>query len=172
MIYDKILVPFDTSKPSEAALDHAISIAKMTSISLSFDSTVDNYTVNVILLYVVQDIPVPITFGVGLFKSKKTGDMLTLEQYLKDIEMEIKIEAKNKLEDKIKKIQSSGFILQSKVLNGDPAEEILKFSESEKIKLIVMGNVGLKGISKIKTLGSVSRNVLENAKCPVLIVHS
>jgi nucleotide-binding universal stress UspA family protein len=34
-----------------------------------------------------------------------------------------------------------------------------------------MGNVGLKGILKIKILGSVSRNVLENAKCPVLIVH-
>jgi nucleotide-binding universal stress UspA family protein len=34
-----------------------------------------------------------------------------------------------------------------------------------------MGNVGLTGILKIKILGSVSRNVLENAKCPVLIVH-
>jgi nucleotide-binding universal stress UspA family protein len=34
-----------------------------------------------------------------------------------------------------------------------------------------MGNVGLTGISKIKMLGSVSRDVLENAKSPVLIVH-
>jgi nucleotide-binding universal stress UspA family protein len=34
-----------------------------------------------------------------------------------------------------------------------------------------MGNVRLKGILKIKILGSVSGNVLENAKCPVLIVH-
>jgi nucleotide-binding universal stress UspA family protein len=57
------------------------------------------------------------------------------------------------------------------VLYGNPTEEILKFSQVEKIDLIVMGNVGLQGISKIKTLGSVSRNVLENSKCPVLIVH-
>lgn len=83
----------------------------------------------------------------------------------------MKIDAKNILEDKIKKIESNGFTLQSMVLYGNPTEEILKFSQVEKIDLIVMGNVGLQGISKIKTLGSVSRNVLENSKCPVLIVH-
>jgi hypothetical protein len=33
---------------------------------------------------------VPATFGIGLFKSKKIGDMITLEQYLKDITLEIK----------------------------------------------------------------------------------
>ena len=98
--------------------------------------------------------------------------MLSLEQYLKEISREIGIDAKKMLDKKIKKIESKGFNLQGKVLHGsDPAEEILKFSQSEKIDLIVMGNVGLTGISKIKMLGSVSRNVLENAKCPVLIVH-
>ena len=71
----------------------------------------------------------------------------------------------------MKKIESDGFTLQSMVLYGNPAEEILKFSESEKIDLIVMGNVGLGGLSKIKTLGSKSRNVLETSKCYVLIVH-
>lgn len=34
-------------------------------------------------LYVVKEIPVPATFGIGLFKSKQTGDMITLEQYLR-----------------------------------------------------------------------------------------
>jgi nucleotide-binding universal stress UspA family protein len=98
--------------------------------------------------------------------------MESLEQYLREISTEIRIDAKKMLEEKIKKIESNGFTLQSIVLHGsNPAEEILKFSELEKIDLIVMGNVGLTGISKIKTLGSVSRNVLENAKCPVLIVH-
>lgn len=62
----KILVPYDSSKPSEIALDHAIKIAKMSSISSTVDTTVD-----VILLYVVQDLPVPSTFGAGLSKSIK-----------------------------------------------------------------------------------------------------
>jgi nucleotide-binding universal stress UspA family protein len=79
---------------------------------------------------------------------------------------------KKMLKEKIKKIETNGFTLHIIVLHGsNPAEVILKFSQSEKIDLIVMGNVGLTGISKIKMLGSVSRNVLENAKCPILIVH-
>ena len=70
-------------------LDHAFKIAKM-SISYAAADT----TVNVVLLYVVQDIPVPSTIGAGLFKPNKTGDMITLEQYLKDITLEIKTDVK------------------------------------------------------------------------------
>jgi nucleotide-binding universal stress UspA family protein len=168
MTYNNILVPYDNSKPSETALDHAIKIAKMSSVS----SSSANQPVNSKLLHIVRDRPAPATFGTGRFKSKKTGDMLSLEQYLRDISTEFKIDAKKMLEEKIKKIESNEFTLHIIVLHGsNPAEEILKFSQSEKIDLIVMGNVGLTGISKIKMLGSVSRNVLENAKCPTLIVH-
>jgi len=34
-----------------------------------------------------------------------------------------------------------------------------------------MGSTGLKGIYKIRVLGSVSRQVCENANCPVMLVH-
>jgi nucleotide-binding universal stress UspA family protein len=37
--------------------------------------------------------------------------------------------------------------------------------------LIVIGNVGRSGISKIRMLGSVSRRVGERAPCPVMIIH-
>ena len=37
--------------------------------------------------------------------------------------------------------------------------------------LIVLGNVGLSGVSKVKALGSVSRAVVEKSVCPVLVVH-
>jgi hypothetical protein len=47
----------------------------------------------------------PATFGVGLFKSKKIGDMITLEQYLKDITLEIKKDAENMLEENIENIE-------------------------------------------------------------------
>jgi hypothetical protein len=65
-------------------------------------------------------------------QSSKTGDTTTLEQYLKDISIEIKIDAKNKLEEKIKKIESNDFTSKGKVLYGNPAEEIITFSQSEK----------------------------------------
>src|ERR687890_832363 len=96
--YNKILVPYDTSKPSEIALEHAITIAKMSAIYA-------NSTINVIVVYVVHEIPVPATFGISLFKSKQTGDMITLEQYLKDTTLEIKKDAENILEDNIDNIE-------------------------------------------------------------------
>lgn len=43
MTYNKILVPYDSSKPSEIALEHAITIAKMSAIYA-------NTTINVIVL--------------------------------------------------------------------------------------------------------------------------
>jgi hypothetical protein len=49
---------------------------------------------------------VPATFGIGLFKSKKIGDMITLEQYLKDITLEIKKDAENTLKENIENIEN------------------------------------------------------------------
>jgi len=34
-----------------------------------------------------------------------------------------------------------------------------------------MGSTDLKGILKVRVLGSVSRHVCENANCPVMLVH-
>jgi nucleotide-binding universal stress UspA family protein len=167
MTYNKILVPYDSSTPSETALEHAIQIAKMSSISSANDTT----TINIILLHVVQDIPVPATFGAGLFKSNKTGDMITLEQYLKDITLEIKTDVKKMLEDNIDKYRNiENVSLQSQVLIGDPSNEITKFANDEKVDLIIMGTRGLGGLKKF-VFGSVARNVSEKANCPVMLVR-
>jgi nucleotide-binding universal stress UspA family protein len=37
--------------------------------------------------------------------------------------------------------------------------------------LIIMGTIGLTGVSKIKALGSVARKVSEMAKCPIMLVR-
>jgi nucleotide-binding universal stress UspA family protein len=50
-------------------------------------------------------------------------------------------------------------------------DNIIKYAEEEKVDLIVIGNIGLGGISKVKALGSVSRNLAEKTVCPILIVH-
>ena len=41
------------------------------------------------------------------------------------------------------------------------ADAIIDFANKEKADLIVLGNVGLSGMSKIKALGSVSRAIVE-----------
>jgi nucleotide-binding universal stress UspA family protein len=67
--------------------------------------------------------------------------------------------------------KSSSFEVKTKVLAGHISNTIIDFAGKEKADLIVIGNVGRTGISKIRTLGSVSRSVSERAPCPVMIVH-
>ena len=52
---------------------------------------------------------------------------------------------------------------------GSPAVVILDFATSNNADLIVMGSRGL-GIVKGVLLGSVSQYIVEQARCPVLVV--
>ena len=165
MVYNKILVPYDSSKLSDTALDHAIRIAKMSSVSSS-----DNM-VNVILFYVTTEMDIPFTFGNILFKSNRKDETIAFREYIKELHQEIKSNAIKMLDDKTKEYRNiENILLQSKVIIGIPADEIIKVADDENIDLIVMGTTGLAGISKFKAIGSVARSVSEKAKCPVMLV--
>jgi nucleotide-binding universal stress UspA family protein len=58
---------------------------------------------------------------------------------------------------------------ESKLLQGVPAEEIIKTATSENVDLIVIGSRGLTEVRAF-LLGSVSDKVSHHAKCPTLIV--
>ena len=60
--------------------------------------------------------------------------------------------------------------LNSRVIIGEPAYEIIKFANNKRIDLIIMGTTGLSGIKKF-VFGSVARNVSEKANCPVMLVR-
>jgi nucleotide-binding universal stress UspA family protein len=162
--YHKILVPYDSSKPSDTALDHAIKIAKMSEIS-------SRKIVNVILIYITPIIHIPFTIGTVLLKSEKTGETIPLREYTKELNQEIKENAIKMLDEKIKKYGNiKNVSVKSKVNIGNPADEIIKFANDEKIELIVMGTTGLGGIKKF-VFGSVARNISEKANCPVMLVR-
>jgi universal stress protein A len=54
------------------------------------------------------------------------------------------------------------------VVSGNTAEAILEEERSKGIDLIVIASLGRSGIAKY-LIGSVARNVLKGAKCPVLL---
>lgn len=60
--------------------------------------------------------------------------------------------------------------VESVVLRGSPADEIISFAEREDIDLIVMGTQGRTGIKKF-LLGSVAENVVRHSKKAVLVVR-
>jgi len=61
--------------------------------------------------------------------------------------------------------------MKPEVSIGLPADKILEMVVEENEDLIIMGTTGLTGVSKIKALGSVARNVSERARCPVMLVR-
>lgn len=60
--------------------------------------------------------------------------------------------------------------LETEVLEGPPAEAILRVAEVRQVDLIVMGTRGLGQLSGL-LLGSQSQKVLTHAQCPVLLVR-
>ena len=59
---------------------------------------------------------------------------------------------------------------ESKVVTGDPAEEIVKFADEQGIDLIVMGTHGRKGLDRT-LMGSVADHVIKNASAPVFTIN-
>jgi nucleotide-binding universal stress UspA family protein len=83
----------------------------------------------------------------------------------------MKENASTMMEEVRKKFTDKEIKIENVLLVGYPPEKIIEFANNEKVDLIVIGSVGLSGLSKVKALGSVSRSVSERARCPVLIVH-
>ncbi|MCL4519381.1 MAG: universal stress protein [Thaumarchaeota archaeon] len=158
MTFRKLLVPYDGSKQSDSALRRAVEIASAQGEG------------DLLLLYVVEKILLPPLTGENI-KSEKTGHMISREELLKEIYFDQKKSASRMLEKAKKALNSKTVKITTKILYGYPSEVILKSAKDEDVDLIVMGNVGLSGISKLQALGSVSRAVSERAKCPVMIVH-
>jgi nucleotide-binding universal stress UspA family protein len=169
-MYKKILVPVDGSEPSNVALEHAI---KLSQECKGNDNTSPG-NIEITILYVIPELPTSIGLLEGPMKSPKTGEIVSFSEYVKEIYEIIKTSAAKKLINMKNKYESSNVPIQTKVIAesaGSIVNNILNYADKEKVDLIIIGNIGLGGLSKFKALGSVSRSVSEKAKCPVLIVH-
>lgn len=173
MVFHKILVPYDSSAASNKALSNAFEIAKMSEESERIRK--HGGVISIILLHVIPEIPVPPSFiGSPLRRlSEKTGERITIREYLKEVYQEMKASAIKMLDQKTREymINIENIKVQPKVTIGLPADKIMDMATEENVDLIVIGTTGLKGVSKIKALGSVARNVSERAKCPVMLVR-
>lgn len=155
-------MPYDGSKPSENALREAVRLAAAL-----------KENAEIIVLNVVQEIPPPLAMTDLRFKSTQTGDKISFRELSKEIYKETKVTVSKDLEEKKQQIEASvgNVTVKTKVLIGHPADKVIEFTKVEKPDMIVIGNIGLGGFSRLKALGSVSRSVAERAQCPVTIVH-
>jgi len=136
----KILVATDASEYSRQALKSALKLAR------SFHSEVE-------LLFVMYK---PLVYDASFVD----GDIIPPDQTARRGEQVI--------QSTLEGIDISGVTLTKKILQGKPANIILKEIENENIDLVVMGSHGYGTIAGT-ILGSVSQRVLHGAKCSVLI---
>jgi len=69
-----------------------------------------------------------------------------------------------------KKIEKAGLKYEGISASGDPVKEILKAAKSHGVSYIVIGTRELRGLSRLRAIGSVSRSVIEKSTIPVVAV--
>lgn len=93
------------------------------------------------------------------------------QNWLDSIEKQQKIHA-TKAINKVKMLlESENISVKNEIiLTGNPAQKIIEFCSKEEIDLVIMGARTKTDLSKL-LLGSVSKRVLENVFCDVLIIN-
>ncbi len=141
-LFKNIILATDGSKYSENAVEYAVEIAKISGARISAISVVDT----------------------GLFAT------IPMDAAWENIYELLKTEANEatgKVEEEAKK---SDVDVECFVVEGHPAEEIVKLSETIPADLIVMGTLGKRGLDRF-LLGSVAEKISRISKVPVMIVR-
>ena len=159
LVYKKILVPYDISRPADNALEHAIRLEK----SSPNES-------EVIILHVIPEIPIYPVIEHAI-KSRKDSKFTAFQEHAQYVYSGMKDMIVRRLDEKKPEYEKMGLKIKTEVVQGRPVDRIVEYAEAKGIELIIMGGTGLSGLAKITALGSVSRGVLERSKCPVMIVH-
>ena len=139
-LVDRILIATDGSEKNRPALEEGVKIARA-------------FGAAVYAAYVID---------VGAFST------MSADMPLGDTYRIIRAEA----EQAFSRIQTfaGDMKVETAILEGHPAAEIVKFAVAKKIDLIVIGTQGKKGLERL-LLGSVAEEIIRSAPCKVLVVR-
>jgi len=143
MLFQKILVPYDLSNPSNHAFKVALDIAQ------KYGSTIT------ILTCIEGD-----AWHHRFYDSRADEELLKKQKKVATGYIE-KLEAMAKKHN----VQTKSRILKTMSV----VTQIVDYAKAGKIDLVVMGSHGRTGIDKL-ILGSVANGVIHKTRCPVLIV--
>lgn len=144
MSFQNILVPVDDSPISYAAVEHALSLAKLSNATVT-------------LLSVVAVDPF-----VGV-------DFYQVAPAITEHFMQAEAHAKTQLQDIAQSFIRDGISVNTKIHHGPASESIIFVADEIGADLIIMGSHGRTGMKRL-ILGSVARTVLSESHIPVLIV--
>ena len=144
-MYKKILAPLDGSELAERALEHIKIVTEGSRAS------------KVVLLQVIPWPAHPAhTLSDELIRSEGEKAEAGARDYL------------TRVADSLK---ADGIAVETDIVHGGPAEEILDYATQNKVDLIVMSTHGRSGVSRW-VFGSVAERVLRHSATPVLVIPS
>ncbi len=139
----KILWPTDFSRSAEEALPYVASLT-------------DRYQAEIHVLYVIEDVAHHESWY-GDFDKTHIDKLLKREEKA----------AKKRLDQICEKHLEGCPLFHKHIALGDPAQEILKFIDKEKVDMVVMASKGRKGHFPF---GSVAEKVVKNSPVPVVTI--
>ena len=140
-----VLVPTDFSEHSDKALKQALDIAKQNKAKLY-------------LLHVIHEA-----------MHQCASDYCLSDEMMQQMDGGMMSAAQQNLQKQLAKFPDAKQVeVISEVRRGFPSDEILKEQQEKKIDLIVIAPLGRTGIARF-LIGSVTKNVVREAQCPVLI---
>jgi universal stress protein A len=150
-----ILVPHDGYEMSDKALKYAIEIAKGLNMKIK-------------LIRVVEEV-----LDISTMSHWNNIERARVKRDVEKYRAQTRQKEYKKLKKLVSLSNSRGVEASSLVLEGDAAEKITSVINMERPYLVVVGSRRLpsRGLSKLKTLGSVARKITEESKCPVLVVR-
>ncbi len=149
-MFERILIATDGSKHSEKAAEKGVEMAK-----LSQGTITAVYVIDIGKEYAsIGDM------GFNLANDIIAGIRGSLQKQGESATKQIEEMAK-----------AAGVPAERRILEGHPAEDILKLAEESNISLIVVGSIGVTGLDRF-LLGSVTEKVVRNSKVPVLVVRA
>jgi nucleotide-binding universal stress UspA family protein len=142
-MYQRILLAYDGSKSGQRALLECREVAQWSKAAVSL--------VAVTPLYI---------------------HMVGVEAGIYDNELAEQEKEKYKaiLGDGLQQLQAAGFHASGEVLVGETVDEIVRYAKKINADLIVVGHRHLDGWAARWWRGSVSKSLIENAPCSVLVV--
>ncbi|WP_457677579.1 universal stress protein [Thermovibrio sp.] len=149
-LFKKTLYSTDFSPLAEVALDY---VKKLKEAGEE----------EVVVVHVVDDLSVELPEGTDLLKEKEVFKILP------EVDQEYVMGLIEKLSAVKEILEEEGLKVKTYLRYGNIPKQIVSVADAESVKLIVMGAHG-KGLLSEILLGSVSTDVIRNAKCPVLIV--
>ncbi|MDJ0815116.1 MAG: universal stress protein [Desulfobacterales bacterium] len=143
MDVSKVLWPTDFSSSAEKALPYVTDLTQ-------------KYGAEIHVLYVIEDV----AHHDGWYGEFEKDKVDKLMQYAEK-------SAKKRLDQVCEKYLDSCPLYIKHIAIGDPAKEILKLIDKEKVDLVVMASHGSKGNFRF---GSVTEKVLKNSAVPVTTI--